>query len=86
LLGIFVYFLILKGVFSLVIDTSVSSLYPKYDPAKDKILINIESLDKTMPAKEFSDKYSCDHSLVIQMLIDKKIKGYMKNGVWYIDP
>ncbi len=74
----------MKGVFSLIMNTSTSLLYPDYNPAKDKILINIQSLDKAISAKDFSDKYACDYSLVVQLLDEEKIKGYKKDGIWYI--
>ncbi len=58
-----------------MIDASTSSLYPNYNPAEDKILMNIKSLDEAISAKEFSKNYSCDYSLVIQLLNEEKIKG-----------
>ena len=67
-----------------MINASSSALYPNYNPAEDKILINIKSLDKTMSAKEFSKNYSCDYALVIQLLNEEKIKGHKKEGIWYI--
>ncbi len=67
-----------------MIETVTSSLYPNYNPLENKILMKVKTLDKVMSAKEFSKNYSCNYSLVIQLLTEKKIKGYKKDGIWYI--
>jgi len=67
-----------------VIETVTSSVYPNYNPSADRILINAKALNKTMSAEEFSKKYSCDYSLVIEMLTDKRIQGYKEDNIWYV--
>ena len=84
LLGIFIFFFIVKKVFSFMIETVTSSVYPNYNPLVDRILINAKALNKTMSAEEFSKKYSCDYSLVIEMLATKKIQGYKEDDIWYV--
>ncbi len=84
LLGIFVFFFIIKSIFSFIIDTVTSSLYPDYHPLEDKILMKVNTLDRVMSAEEFSKTFSCDYSLLIKMLTNKKIQGYKEEGVWYL--
>ena len=67
-----------------MIDAVTSSLYPNYHPLQDKILMKVNALDRVMSAEEFSKKFSCDYSLVIKMLTNKKIQGYKKEGTWYL--
>ena len=84
LLGIFMLIFIIKGIFSLIIETATSSLYPNYNPLEDKILMKAKTLDKAMTAEEFSENYSCNYLLVIKMLTEKKMEGYKKDGMWYV--